>query len=177
MKTCNKDKCNRIHEAHGLCKMHYNRAVRNKEIETIKGRGRPRVYSDEERLERAREKARIKYWKKKLLEPKKEKQMPPRGKSLLSNAKNRAKSKNLPFNLTLDDIIIPNECPLLNIPLQEGIGIYTDNSPTLDRIVPELGYVKGNIQVISMRANRIKDNASFEEFERIYFNWKSLNSK
>lgn len=93
--------------------------------------------------------------------------------SMFVNAKKRAKDQNVPFMLSLEDIKIPLECPLLGIPLIRGIGKYTDNSPTLDKIIPLLGYVKGNVQVVSMRANRIKDNSSFQEFEKIYMAWKS----
>ena len=41
-------------------------------------------------------------------------------KVMLSRAKKRAKELNLPFNITLDDIIIPNLCPILEIPLFIG---------------------------------------------------------
>lgn len=41
------------------------------------------------------------------------------------------------------------------------------DSPSLDRIKPELGYVKGNIRVISFKANSIKNDASIEELRQI----------
>lgn len=84
---------------------------------------------------------------------------------LLSNAKSRAKKENLPFNLTIDDVVIPEHCPVLGIPLSRGGD--KDDSPSIDRIVPELGYVRGNIAVISYRANRIKNNATPDELRRI----------
>jgi len=40
-----------------------------------------------------------------------------------------------------------------------------DNSPSLDKLIPELGYVKGNITVMSVRANRIKNDATRQEIE------------
>jgi hypothetical protein len=43
-----------------------------------------------------------------------------------------------------------------------GIGV-NDNSPSLDRKTPELGYVRGNVAFISTKANRIKSNATTEE--------------
>jgi hypothetical protein len=95
--------------------------------------------------------------------------------AMYHNAKVRAKSKGIPFNLELEDILLPLTCPLLGIDLVRGVGKYTDNSPTLDRIIPCLGYIKGNVQVISMRANRIKDNSTFEEFERMYLSWKLIH--
>lgn len=42
-----------------------------------------------------------------------------------------------------------------------------DNSPTVDRINNKLGYIKGNVKVISWRANRIKNNGNKEELEKV----------
>lgn len=80
-------------------------------------------------------------------------------------AKYRAGEKNLAFNITPEDIIIPEFCPLLGIPLKIADGIASANSPSLDRIIPELGYVKENIWIISKRANTLKNDASLEELE------------
>lgn len=77
-------------------------------------------------------------------------------------AKNRAKEQNLPFDIVVDDIVIPKVCPILGLSLavhKGKSGTYSD-SPSLDKIVPELGYVKGNIQVISHLANAMKYNAT-----------------
>lgn len=41
------------------------------------------------------------------------------------------------------------------------------NDPSVDRIIPELGYTKGNVRVISNRANLLKNNASIEEIELV----------
>jgi len=82
-------------------------------------------------------------------------------------AKIRSKERNLPFTLTKRDISIPEYCPVLGIPLKPGTRENKDNSPTLDRIIPELGYTKDNVRVISHRANRIKSDASVEELERV----------
>lgn len=83
-------------------------------------------------------------------------------------AKGRAGRAGLPFDLTEDDIIFPEVCPVLGIPLifQEG-RVRTDNTPSLDRLIPEKGYVKGNVQIISWRANRLKNNGTLEELEKI----------
>lgn len=85
---------------------------------------------------------------------------------LCHNAKQRAKTKGLPFNITPEDIDIPATCPVLGIPLVKGDKIH-EGSPTLDRVIPELGYVRGNIRVISNRANRMKSNFLLEEFQRL----------
>ncbi len=81
-------------------------------------------------------------------------------KQMYRNAKRRALQRGVPFSITTDDIRIPAECPILGLPLSVGDGGQShDGSPTLDRIVPELGYVRGNVIVISRRANNIKSNA------------------
>ena len=82
---------------------------------------------------------------------------------LLHHAKQRAKEKGLEFNLTIDDLSVPDLCPLLDIPLSVGDGKLHDNSPTLDRIDNAKGYVPGNVSVISYKANRIKSNATLKE--------------
>lgn len=88
---------------------------------------------------------------------------------LYFNAMMRAKNLNLPFEIEKSDIFIPKYCPALDIELIRGVGQSNvwDKSPTLDRINPSLGYVKGNIAVISYRANRIKNNATVDELRKI----------
>lgn len=84
-------------------------------------------------------------------------------------AKARAKEKGILFEITPEDIVVPDKCPILGIELfisEKGVG-RTDNSPSLDRIIPSLGYVKGNIAVISQRANRIKNDATLEEITKL----------
>lgn len=84
---------------------------------------------------------------------------------MLRSARRRAAKSGVPFSITLDDIVIPARCPALNIPLRVGTGRggQTFQSPTLDRVVPELGYTPGNVMVISHRANTIKSSASPHE--------------
>lgn len=77
---------------------------------------------------------------------------------LLANARQRAKLKKLSCTVTLVDIVIPAFCPLLDIPIVRGVSKLHDNSPTIDRIRNNLGYVPGNIVVISYAANRAKGN-------------------
>ena len=84
--------------------------------------------------------------------------------SMYYSAKRRAKVKNLPFDLSIEDIIIPEYCHILNIKLVVGKGSTANpDSPTLDKIIPALGYVNGNVQVISRRANVMKSDANFHE--------------
>jgi len=84
-------------------------------------------------------------------------------KDLLNKAKGRAKKKGVAFEISEDDFDMPEECPLLEIPLYKGDGSVCDNSPTLDRKVPKKGYTPENVWIISNKANRIKTNATCEE--------------
>lgn len=86
---------------------------------------------------------------------------------LLMAARSRAKSSGLPFNLTMDDIVIPMFCPVLGIKLEISDGYQRDASPSLDKIVPERGYVKGNIVITSWRANRLKGDATVDELRKV----------
>jgi hypothetical protein len=84
-------------------------------------------------------------------------------KEILRRAKKRAARENLPFNIELSDIIIPEKCPILNIPLKLNFISAGDDSPSLDKIDPLKGYVKGNVKVISRLANIMKAHASIEQ--------------
>ena len=86
---------------------------------------------------------------------------------IVKGAKRRAKDRGLPFDLTPKSISIPEACPILGIALKTGKNHSRECSPSLDRIIPELGYVEGNVRVISQRANRLKSDASIEELEAI----------
>lgn len=92
---------------------------------------------------------------------------------ILYYIKLRAKEKGIPFDITSDDLCVPEVCPVLGITLQVG-SANIDSSPSVDRIVPELGYVKGNVVVISHRANRIKGDASLAELEQLVTWLRSL---
>ncbi|QOC54153.1 hypothetical protein [Caulobacter vibrioides] len=88
---------------------------------------------------------------------------------MVNAARSRAKAAGVPATIIAADIVIPSHCPVLGIPLFRRLGRKggCDNSPSLDRIVPEFGYVPGNIVVVSRRANRIKNDATLEELERV----------
>jgi hypothetical protein len=77
---------------------------------------------------------------------------------LYFSAKSRAKKQRVPFSLDLSDIVIPEACPILGIPLAPNVKSISLNSPTLDKIIPTAGYVKGNVWVISHKANKMKSN-------------------
>ncbi len=81
--------------------------------------------------------------------------------------RSRAKRLGVPFDLTVDDLTIPTYCPVLGILLLIGDGRHRDASPSVDRIDPARGYVRGNVAVISNRANRIKNDGTTEEHRRL----------
>ena len=89
---------------------------------------------------------------------------------MLLSAKKRAKKKGIPFSITLEDIPdIPEQCPALGILFKSGVGTgkILDSSPSLDRIIPALGYVPGNLAIISKKANTIKHNGCLEELKLV----------
>lgn len=86
---------------------------------------------------------------------------------LVSGARARAKSKGLEFSITAKDISIPKTCPVLGIPIITHIGKFNPNAPSIDRIDSTKGYTKENIQIISWRANRIKNDATIEELTAV----------
>jgi len=94
---------------------------------------------------------------------------------MYTGAKCRAKRDSLEFNINKEDIIIPDVCPVLDIPIKrnEGSGWHND-SPSLDRIDNTKGYTKDNIRVISNRANRLKCDATLEELEKILIDARRL---
>lgn len=86
-------------------------------------------------------------------------------KRLLYSAAARAKREGLPFSITEEDIVIPTHCPYLGIELciTAARGTKRNNVISLDKIIPSLGYIKGNIEVMSQQANTMKSDASKEE--------------
>ena len=99
-------------------------------------------------------------------------------KSLFYSARFRAKANNLAFDIELEDIEIPDKCPVLGIHiLTSG---HKNNSPSMDKIIPELGYTKGNVRIVSWRANWIKNNMTADEAEKLFRDskkWKCQGSK
>lgn len=82
-------------------------------------------------------------------------------KMLLLHARKRASIRRLKFNIRADQFSLPSKCPWLGIPIL--LGGPKDNSPSLDRKNPTLGYTPGNTEIASWKANRLKSNASLDE--------------
>jgi hypothetical protein len=96
-----------------------------------------------------------------------------REKTLFQQAHYRAKTKKIPFDIEISDIIIPEICPILQIPLKKTIDGDRQHSPSLDRIDNDKGYTKGNIQVISNKANSMKHAADKKELQN-FAQWIKL---
>ena len=101
--------------------------------------------------------------------------------NLWKNAKRRAERNDIPFTITRDDIIIPTHCPVLGIELRHDYngrkGSRLNCSPSLDRVVPSLGYVPDNIIVVSRLANQIKSNATIEQIGMVFAFYQSRQIK
>jgi isopropylmalate/homocitrate/citramalate synthase len=82
-------------------------------------------------------------------------------KSMYYSAKARSKKHNIPFEISISDIIIPEKCPILQVKMYSR----SEYAPSLDQIIPGIGYTKNNIMVISKKANLMKSNASMHELK------------
>jgi hypothetical protein len=106
-------------------------------------------------------------------------------KKYYSNARSRARSENLPFDLTYEYLlsIATDECPIFKTPFtwggsKLGKGKTRLDTPQLDRIVPELGYVIGNVAFLSRKANKMKDNGTMQEHYAIAdWIWEHTHAK
>lgn len=95
-------------------------------------------------------------------------------KYMYYEATKRAKKKNIEFDIQKEDIVFPTHCPILNIEIKKAIGFHQIYSPSLDRIDNIKGYVKNNIRIISYKANELKNDSSYKDYETLYFFYKKL---
>ena len=86
---------------------------------------------------------------------------------ILRNIRYKCKRLGIPFNITTQDLIAPDKCPVLGISLKRSPKGREEYSPSCDRIIPSKGYVKGNIIIVSTKANTIKNNATPEEIKKV----------
>jgi hypothetical protein len=96
-------------------------------------------------------------------------------KLLVKNRRSKAMAAGYEFTITAKDINIPKFCPILGLELRMNVGGVgaTNASPTIDRIDSSKGYIPGNVEVISFRANSLKGDATIEELEKIVTYLKS----
>ena len=87
--------------------------------------------------------------------------------------RNSKKNEKWGWDLEYEDITFPTHCPLLGYKLNyRGNKGQHNSNASIDRIDPTKGYVKGNVWVISYRANVLRNNASIEELELLVSNLK-----
>jgi hypothetical protein len=106
-------------------------------------------------------------------------------KKYFYNARSRAKAENLPFELTYEYLlsIATDECPIFKTPFtwgesKLGKGKTQLGTPQLDKIIPELGYVIGNVAFLSRKANKMKDNGTMQEHYAIAdWIWEHTHAK
>lgn len=91
--------------------------------------------------------------------------------------KSNAKRRGIEFTIPFGEIVWNEFCPVLGIKLDYyARGIAADNSPSLDRIDPTKGYVPGNVVVMSWKANRLKNDGTAEDHQKIA-GWLLTNVK
>lgn len=84
-------------------------------------------------------------------------------------ARVRAKRLGVPFNLDASFLasLWTGNCPIFGTPLSQSSDRSDENAAELDRFIPEKGYVKGNVNFISRRANRLKNNVTTKELQQL----------
>jgi len=94
----------------------------------------------------------------------------------LKGVESRAKENNIPYNLDIEYFIdkdtkpakkktgYPDYCPILGIKIDSKLGI--NHRPSFDRVIPKYGYIKGNVEIISYKANRLKSNMHLIDFKK-----------
>jgi hypothetical protein len=99
-----------------------------------------------------------------------------RKKHLFKSLKNRAIANNIPFNLEYVDVEWPEKCPVFGVVLQYNtVDKPQNDSASFDKVIPKLGYIKGNVRIISQRANWLKQDSTIEQLENIILYMKNHN--
>lgn len=94
-------------------------------------------------------------------------------KAWLNGIRKRSRARSLDFNLVAEELVIPEVCPVLGIPLHFGKS-HHPNLPSIDRFDNTKGYTKENTRIISYRANKLKNDATLEEMESVVKYMKGL---
>ncbi len=160
MRTCSTEGCSGKYYGLGLCKSHYDSARHYANPERTRAKNVRNYHANPEKA-----KSKVSAWR--LSNPE---------KKMLITARQRARTAGVPCTITHEDIRIPETCPLLGVTLNR-VGEARrpeNNDPSLDRIIPHLGYVPGNVMVVSVRANRLKSDASVEELHMLTQNLESI---
>ena len=92
-------------------------------------------------------------------------------RQMFREVKGRAKTRGIPFTITRSHIVVPESCPCCSRKIQPRTGAFKPggvaSSPSLDRIVPEIGYIPGNVAVICWRCNTLKHDATLDELRNL----------
>lgn len=118
-------------------------SIKNKDL--INAKRRNRLATDPVYKEKIRKHKIESYWRN-------------RKTTMLHNAKKSLKKRGIICMLVIEDIVIPERCPIFNVPFDRG-----RYSPSLDRIDNTKPYTRENVWVISKLANIMKNDASKEE--------------
>lgn len=97
----------------------------------------------------------LEYGRKYRSDPEKKKRMQ------FSVLQNRAKKAGIPCTIKFEELVWPEVCPILGIELKYGGSSW--DSPSMDKVIPELGYITGNVKIISNLANTMKSHATKEQ--------------
>ncbi len=138
-------KFGRSHECKQCCKRYKKTPEakkRRSEYLSIKRKADPEPFKERDRAYRKRLDPALKAWR---------------------QAKNRSQRKGIEFDIEPSDLIVPDKCPLLEIELVAGVKGNYMNTYSIDRIDSSKGYIKGNVQILSMKANNMKSSANVEE--------------
>ena len=95
---------------------------------------------------------------------------------LYKNIKSRCKGIGREFSIELEDITIPEKCPVFGFDLKREDRQTWMCAPSVDRIDSSKGYIKGNVTVVSRRANILKRDATLEELEQLFNYYKTLRN-
>lgn len=87
-------------------------------------------------------------------------------KHLYNAARGRAMKFGIEFDIEVSDVVIPSVCPVFGVEFKRG----TPYAASLDRVDSSLGYIKGNVQVISRLANTMKSNATQDQLN-LFSKW------
>jgi hypothetical protein len=88
--------------------------------------------------------------------------------AMIKRARKRARKKNFECTVQLSDLEpLPTHCPVFGLELSRGNGHQDPSAYSLDRIDNRLGYIPGNVVVISYLANRLKNDGTAAQHARI----------
>lgn len=93
-------------------------------------------------------------------------------RAALASARQRAKKRGVPFKINVEylrALVVP-VCPALGVELVYSAttgGGPIRHSASVDCIRPDLGYVPGNVMIVSHKANSIKSDATLQELRAV----------